>query len=202
MAYTDFTLEDLETQFGIKSHRRKLFGQLTPIAPSEKLQSDLELVNELYIKSEKAKSETIVFPILVELRRRNNKYFTIYSGDTLNADESRGLKGECDFILAKDINSAVINYPIFQLVEAKRNDIEEGIRQCSAQLVGAKIFNERKGTPLEKLYGCATTGDDWLFIELVGNDLFLDTQKYYLGELDELLGIFQFIIDYYKKILN
>jgi hypothetical protein len=54
---------------------------------------------------------------------------------------------------------------------------------------------------LEKLYGCATTDDDCIFIALIGNELFLDTQKY-LGELEELLGIFQFIIDYYKRILN
>ncbi len=91
-----------------------------------------------------------------------------------------------------------MNYPIIQVVEAKRNDIEEGVRQCAAQLLGTRKFNESKGVKLEKLYGCATTGDDWIFIEL-NTELCIDTKKYYLGEIDELLGKFQIIIDYYKE---
>jgi hypothetical protein len=121
-------------------------------------------------------------PILIELRRNNNKYFTIYSGENLSGDDSSGLRGECDFILAKDINSYSMNYPIIQVVEAKRNDIEEGLRQCAAQLLGARKFNENKGVQLEKLYGCATTGDDWVFIEL-STELYIDTKKYYLAEI-------------------
>ena len=169
------------------------------LEPSQNLKENLQLAAELPVRSEKAKSEAIVFPILVEVRNRNDKFFTIYSGDILNADESRGLKGECDFILAKDVHSFSINYPIIQIVEAKKNDIDLGVPQCAAQLLGAKIFNEKKGVNLEKIYGCVTTGDEWLFMKLE-NDLIVDEQKYYLVEINKLLGIFQQIVDYYKKI--
>jgi hypothetical protein len=84
------------------------------------LKNSLQIAKELPIKSEKAKSESIVFPILVELRKRNNNFFTIHSGDTLNADEAHGLEGECDFILAKESDTYNINFPIFQLLEAKK----------------------------------------------------------------------------------
>lgn len=198
MAYSDFTLDDLEKKFGIKNRKKNLFAKVQAIKPSQRLQEDLELAAELPLRSEKAKSESIVLPILIELRRNNNKYFTIYSGENLSGDEMSGLRGECDFILAKDINSYSMNYPIIQVVEAKRNDIEEGVRQCAAQLLGAKKFNENKGVQLEKLYGCATTGDDWVFIEL-STELYIDTKKYYLAEIGELLGIFQSIINYYKE---
>lgn len=198
MAYTDFTLDDIEAKFGIKNRTQRLFMDIKPIGISEKMQADLDLAAELPVRSEKAKSETIVFPVLVELRRKNNKYFTIYSGDTLNADEKMGLKGECDFILAKDIHSFAMNYPILQVVEAKKNDIDVGIPQCAAQLLGAKIFNEKKGIKLPKIYGCVTTGDEWLFMKLE-QDITVDIRKYYLIEIEEIMGIFQSIIDYYKQ---
>jgi hypothetical protein len=141
-----------------------------------------------------------VFPVLVELRNNNDKFFTIYSGDNLNADDEKGLKGECDFILAKETHSFSISYPIMQLVEAKRNDVELGVPQCAAQMVGAKVFNEKKGARLEKIYGCVTTGDEWLFMKLEEH-LTIDTRKYYLVEIRELLAIFQNIIDYYKQTI-
>ena len=74
----------------------------------------------------------IVVPILLELRDLTSRFFTIYSGDNLNADEEAGLRGECDFILTKNTGTFDINYPILSVVEAKKNDIEIGIPQCAA----------------------------------------------------------------------
>ncbi len=199
MAYSDFSLEDLEIKFGIKNQLASLFGEVVPIPPSETLKNALELAVELPVRSEKAKSELIILPILLELRNNSGKYFTIYSGDNLNVDEQ--LKGECDFILAKDVNSFTINYPIIHIVEAKKSDIDEGIKQCAAQLLGARIFNEKRNVQLEKLYGCSTTADDWQFLKLENNIIYVDKKKYYLGEVEELLGVFQIVIDYYKSVL-
>lgn len=198
MAYGDFSFEDIEQKFGIKNKVKRLFDDFQPIMPSERLIEALEMANELPVRSEKAKSETIVFPVLIELRKLNNKFFTIYSGDNLNVDEAQGLRGECDFILSKDIGSFSINFPILQIVEAKKNDLELGIPQCAAQLIGAKIFNERKGVFLDSIYGCVTTGNEWVFLKLE-TDILIDNRIYYLNEMEEILAVFQHIIDYYKQ---
>ena len=199
MVYRDFSFEDIEQKFSIKNKVKRLFDDFQPIIPSERLIEALEMANELPVRSEKAKSETIVFPFLIELRKLNNKFFTIYSGDNLNVDEAQGLRGECDFILSKDIGSFSINFPILQIVEAKKNDLELGIPQCAAQLIGAKIFNERKGVFLDSIYGCVTTGNEWIFLKLE-TDILIDTRIYYLNEIGEILAVFQHIIDYYKVI--
>ncbi len=201
MAYRDFTLEEIEKTFGVKNFSVPLFGEVEQIEPSEKLKDALQTASELPVRSEKAKSELIVLPILLELWEQNNKFFTIYSGEHLNADEARGLKGECDFIIAKDVNSFSISYPIIQIVEAKKNDIELGVPQCAAQLIGAKVFNQQKNVLLEKIYGCVTTGNEWLFMVLE-NDLKINNRLYYLNEIKQILAVFQQIIDYFKKQLN
>ncbi len=200
MAYADFTLADLNTRFGIRNQVGPMFEMIAPLTPSDWLKTTLEAVSELPVRSEKARSEGIVFPILLEMRNRNNKFFTIYSGDNLNADSSRGLNGECDFILTKDTGSFDINYPIIQIVEAKRNDLEVGVPQCAAQLIGARIFNESNGVTIPHLMGCITTGNEWLFIRL-SDHLEIDRRIYYLSELGELLAVFQRLIDYYRVTL-
>lgn len=200
-SYSHFTLETIDSQFGIKNRRVSLFDSIKEVPISPSLQNSLNTAKELPMKSEKARSEMIVFPILVELRNLNNKFFTIYSGDTLNVDAERGLRGECDFIIAKDTGSFNVNAPILQVVEAKRNDIEIGIPQCAAQMIASKIFNEKKGMGLDVIYGCVTTGDDWQFMKYINNEILIDTRKYYLGDVAKLLGVLNVIIDFYKSEL-
>lgn len=202
MAYSNFTLDRIREQLGVENQRTKILTDFEPVAPSDKLVKELQEVEELPIRSEKAKSEWIVVPILKELRNRNNKFFTIYSGDVLIADEEKGLKGECDFILAKDVGTFDINYPIIQIVEAKKNDVELGVPQCAAQLIGAKIYNEKKGVQLDKIYGCVTTGNEWLFMKFEDDCIKINTKVYYLIEIDNILGTFQWIINYYINELK
>ena len=199
MAYSDFTLENLETKFGIKNRTASLFENLVSVEASLVLKNAMVLARELPLRTEKSKSEWIVVPLLVELRDRNQKFFTIYSGENLNVDVKKGLRGECDFILAKEQGTYDINYPILQVVEAKKNDMDIGIPQCAAQMLGAKIFNEKKGRQLSKIYGCVTTGNDWIFMVLENDIVTVDNRIYYLTEIELILGAFQTIIDFYKK---
>ncbi len=202
MAYTDFkTFSDIEEKCGVSNRRMHLFAPNLSVVPSANLDYALRIAETLPARSEKAKSELIVTPILLEMRERNERFFTIYSGDTLNADEEKGLKGECDFIIAKDTGSFDVNCPILHIVEAKKHDIDIGLPQCAAQMIGANIFNQRKKVTIPIIYGCVTTGDDWLFLKLEDNIIYIDTQKYYLSETNKILGIFQYIIDYYKKAM-
>jgi len=173
MAYSDFTLEDLENKFGIKNRYEDLKFDIQPFEPSESLKQDLILARKLPVVSEKAKSEWIVVPILKELLNASNDFFTIYSGENLHVDGEQVLKGECDFILTKNIKTVNINYPILQIVEAKKNDIDLGIPQCAAQVVGTYFFNKKKGIDINKIYGCITNGDNWLFIKLEDNTILL-----------------------------
>ena len=201
MAYRDFSLSKIREQFGVNNQVVPLFKEFEPLLPSHDLSTSLKEAEGLRLRSEKSKSEFIVVPILRELWKKNDKFFTIHSGEVLNADAKSGLKGECDFILSRDIGSFDIDLPIFQIVEAKKNDLELGVPQCAAQLIGAKIFNDKKGRSLEKIYGCVTTGTEWQFICLEKH-LSIDSRIYYLNELSQILAVFQHIIDYYKNILK
>ncbi len=202
MVYTDFNWDNLEEKLGITNKKTILFDKINPFSISDTLLEAIQEAQQMHLSSEKSRSEWIVVPILRELRKKNDNFFTIFSGDSLNVDSKKGLKGECDFILAKDTNSLSLNCPIIQIVEAKKHDVDLGIPQCTAQLFGARIFNEARGVILPKIYGCVTTGNEWIFMFLQNNIVFVDTKIYYLNEMESILGVFQKIINYYKELLK
>jgi hypothetical protein len=53
IAYTDFTLSDLEEKFGLKNERSTLLFLPQPMPPSEKLHTEHKESNAMPIKSEK-----------------------------------------------------------------------------------------------------------------------------------------------------
>jgi hypothetical protein len=203
MAYTSFkTLAQIEQKFGIKHETQPLFRDAQPYQVSEWLKQTLAINQTMPTKTEKAKSELIISPVLVELTQINYQKITLFSGEILNADASVGLNGECDFIISKNKKQLEINDPILQIIEAKRQDFELGTSQCAAQMIGAKIFNEKHKNDIPRIYGCVTTGTEWLFLKLDNNLITVDTKRYYLVNLPELLGVFQVIIDEFKPILD
>jgi len=200
MAYSDFSLSKVKKDFDLIIKSTNLFQVIRLIEVSDWLKDTLDSSIKLAISSssEKARSEFIVAPILLELERKNKDEFAIFSGERLDVDEDRGLKGECDFILSKGPISSMIQSPIFSLVEAKKNDIKEGLGQCVAQMIGAQLFNQREGNDINVIYGCVTTGEAWQFLQLEDNIVIMDVMRYYLNELQKIICIFQNIIDTYK----
>ena len=197
MAYSDFTKGELTKKFGVKIKDAALFddNKIKKIEPSGWLIETLTRLQKIGFATEKERSERLVTPVLAELHQNNEWSFKIYSGQVMNVDDNAGLNGECDFLLAYGDVSDILEVPIFSITEAKKQDIGLGIIQCSAQLIGAKIFNEKENYDSPLLFGCSTTGVEWRFIRYENNTIFWDQITYTLRNLPELLGVLQYIID-------
>lgn len=196
MAYSDFSSTDLIRHFGLKFEASELFADTPEIPPSPWLTEGLRKGQEQGFASEKSRSERLVTPILLEVSDRNQHRFSIYSGMNLDTDEASGLKGECDFVFSLSRVQDFISAPIFCITEAKKQDLEQGTVQCTAQLLGARKLNELEGNmPLATLYGCSTTGIEWRFLRLTGSTVTLDEDRYLITDLAKLLGVLQQILD-------
>ncbi len=147
----------------------------------------------LSLISEKSRSEFVVAPVLLAGREISGDRFAIYSGQRLDVDPARGLVGECDFILTASEPVLPLRAPIAVVVEAKKNDIEGGLGQCIAQMVAADQFNQAAGRSHAPIFGCVTTGEAWQFLKLAGSDIMMDRQRYYIDNVDKILGVIQAI---------
>lgn len=197
MAFTQFTSKDLAKKFGIKFRATHLFDNpvIQHVKPTNWLLETIERGKRIGYSSEKSRSERLVSPILTELSIENEEAFTIYSGMLLNVDEQKGLNGECDFMLSFSKIQDFVVAPIFNITEAKKQDIEQGTIQCAAQLIAANMLNKSEGYDFKLLYGCSTTGTEWRFIKLENDIITLDIDRYFLAELPKLLGVLQVIIN-------
>src|SRR5437870_6145739 len=110
MAYSDFTLDAIRKSFGITLKRDCLFPANAPVDVPTWLTALLEKGMPLAFVSEKSRAEFIIVPILLASRDLAHASFTIYSGQRLDSDLSRGLSGECDFILSLTPPLPVLQY--------------------------------------------------------------------------------------------
>ena len=181
MAYGDFDLATVQKAFSLTLKREDLFESIKPIEASQWLKEALDMGIQLAFNSEKARSEFLVVPILLTGRKLNHNSFSIHSGERLDVEPDSGLVGECDFILTNTLPLPVIQSPIVIIVEAKKNDIESGLGQCVAQMLGAKLFNQREGNPIDTIFGCVTTGESWQFLKLENDIISINNGRNYIN---------------------
>ena len=202
MAYRDFTLTKLRQSFHLIQQRQLLFDEIPSIPPTTWLIETLQQGMELVIDTEKARSELLVMPILLANRMIHHQQVSIYSGEMLNVAPEQGLNGECDFILTYSAPLAEMQSPIVTIVEAKNHDIDSGLGQCAAQMIGARLFNQRDQLPLETIFGCVTTGEAWHFLKLEQDRIIIDTKRYYIDHVEYILGILHLIIEFYTPLVQ
>jgi hypothetical protein len=197
MAYRDFTFDKIESLFQIKQVGKKLFSNIKQIAPSQLLIDNLATNTDL-LTTEKALSEAIVFPVLKEIRLKNSPIFRLFSGENLIVDRKLGLNGECDFLISKSPESVTLKAPIISVTEAKNGviDSEKSLAQTTAQMIGARLFNQKKNS-YQIIHGACTNGYDWLFLKLEEDTIFIDTDRYSVQNLPQLLGALQSMLDFY-----
>jgi hypothetical protein len=194
MAYADFTLDTLDSVLGVSAQPADLFPNLAPLSVPSWLTEMLKRGLRQALLSEKARSEFLVVPILLATQELSPRPLTIYSGQRLDVDPQQGLVGECDFILGGTPPLPVLRAPLMTLVEAKKNDIESGISQCVAQMVGARLFNERATKSHLEMYGCVTNGETWQFLHLEATVVGIDRTRYYIDNVGVILAVFQGIV--------
>jgi hypothetical protein len=199
MAYTNFKFVDLEKQFGLYQTKQKLFDttQITPVAPSAWLLQTMQLTSVLPMRNEKPKSEYLISPILTEVTIRQQLKIQLFSGENLDGDKKAKLNGEVDYIIVRYPQAAELRDPIIAIAEAKKGDVEGGFGQCAAQMYGARLFNRKAQNGIEKIYGIVTSGLDWHFLMLEEQTVYIDTQTYTIGNLPQLLGILNWIVEQY-----
>ncbi|MBN4006205.1 hypothetical protein [Nostoc sp. LPT] len=192
MVYSDFTLSKFKKNFNIRiDEEADLFANVEPREISDTLSTSLEETTELAlaINTEKARSEMIITPILLEVRRKANYQISLFSGSDFNVDAEKGLNGYCDFVISRSKEQLTINAPVMIIVEAKNENIKGGLGQCAAAMLAAQLFNQQEGNEIKTIYGAVTTGDIWKFLKLEGTDVFIDLNNYYIKEINKILGI-------------
>jgi hypothetical protein len=192
MAYTDFTLDMLIEQFGLQIQEDSAFlAGFAPLPISSLLRQELAENVPLArdISTEKARSEFIIAPVLVEVRRQCQRRISIFSGVEFTVDVAQGLRGVCDFLLSLSPLQLTMQTPVVSVVEAKNENMKAGIAQCTAEMLAAQKFNTARGRALPAVYGAVTTGILWRFLRLQDTTVAVDSNEYGIEQVEQIVGI-------------
>ena len=205
MAYNNFTLDMLIRLFGLRVvSETGVFAGSAPVAISALLRETLaeSVPLALDVSTEKARSELIISPVLVEARRQFKGRISLFSGVDFIVDAEAGLSGVCDFLFSLSPLQLVVQAPVVAVVEAKNDNIKSGLGQCVAELLAAQRFNAGRGLELPHLYGAVTTGSAWKFLRLSGADVVVDEVEYHIDQPEVILGILVSMIRGAQDALN
>ena len=198
MSYKDFTIREVKRRFQIRiDEDRDLFSGIPAVEISPLLRDTLaETVPlALALATEKARSELIIAPVLLEARRQANRRMGFFSGIDFTVDPQRGLNGVCDFLLSRSPEQWTIEAPVIAVVEAKNEDMRAGIGQCLAEMIAVRLFNEQGEQGEETVYGAVTTGNNWKFLRLIRDVAELDLAEYYIKEVERVVGILKAMLE-------
>lgn len=196
MAFRDFGFPDVQHSLGLTLAEANLFGDVVSLDLAaefvERMRADIDVA--LAVNTEKARSEFIIAPVLLELRRMLGGRFGLFSGVEFDVDASRGLNGYCDFILTRSPLQSVLTAPVVAITEAKNDNLRTGLGQCIAAMVAAREFNAKASASADAVFGVVTTEGAWKFLRLIGSDLTLDAREYFVAELGRIMGILAHIL--------
>ncbi|MFB2893093.1 hypothetical protein ACE1CI_09290 [Aerosakkonemataceae cyanobacterium BLCC-F50] len=197
MPYSQFNLSKVKEDFNLSTVEGTRFFpvDVERIPPSSRLMGILEeLPWAIAVDTEKARSEVIINPVLLEVRRIMNQKISLFSGEEFNVDVAAGLNGVCDFLISLSPEQLVVEAPAVIIVEAKKSDLKSGIGQCIAEMIAAQKFNQAKNQPIKTIYGTVSSGTQWRFLKLEEKTVTIDLTDYPLPPVEQILGFLVWMV--------
>ena len=188
MAFSDFkTISEVLEKFRIVYAENDFFRVEEPLNPSEQFLQDFEFCRQHIdiFASEAARCEAIIFPILKEIYKGYADDYALWIQKPIAYDEL--LSGTPDYLIAtkSELGKPVVGTPLIVLVEAKKNDFEQGWGQCLAELVAAQRINNAPDFPV---YGIVSDGIWWQFGHLVSDVFTQNRTSFSVDNLPVLFG--------------
>ena len=193
MAFSDFkTIPDVQKKFGIRHIENDFIKIEEDASPSEQFLKELEFSRQ-YIPvfaSEGARCEAVIYPILREVYKAYATNYVLWIKEPLAYDET--LNGTPDYFVStrSELGMLIVGTPLIMLVEAKKNDFEQGWGQCLAELVAAQKINADADVPV---HGIVSDGRSWEFGYLIGDSFTRNRTSFSVDDLPTLFGAVDFV---------
>jgi hypothetical protein len=93
-----------------------------------------------------------------------------------------------------------LEVPFLCIVEAKKDDFEQGLAQCLVEMQACQWGNRQIGKEIDAL-GIISNAQTWVFYKLNSNGQVFESKLYSLGEPSVLLGCLHYIFQKCEKNL-
>jgi len=194
MSFSEYkTIAQVQLEYNIKYEEFNFIDiknyQVSPIFIDE---FNFNQENMDLYSSEAARCEIIIFPILREVYKSYYQKTAFWVQKSIFYNNK--LSGTPDYMISQKspLGKTMLEFPLLIIVEAKKNDFEQGWAQCLAELIAAQNLNNQPTFPL---YGIVTDGKLWEFAKLIEQNFVKNTASFTVSELTRLFGALTFVFD-------
>ncbi|MFY7831056.1 MAG: hypothetical protein ACOVVP_04660, partial [Pseudanabaena sp.] len=132
-------------------------------------------------------SKKLLIDAVCEEAIQEFKRLRIWKGASLEGDRASGY---VDYLIAE--RKRYLEAPMLCIIEAKKDDFEQGLAQCLVEMQACQWINHKLGREIDVL-GIVTNGTTWNFYKLVRSGQVYETAAHALGDLEVVLGWLNYI---------
>jgi hypothetical protein len=166
--------------------------QAETLAPSEFFQMHLQRLQKFDTRSSEESKKLLIDAVLEEAIQTFSQ-LKIWKGANLEGSLAGGY---VDYLVGA--NRDYLDVPFLCVVEAKKDDFEQGLAQCLIEMQVCRERNQQAGKTIAVVYGIVTNADGWRFYRLLEHDC-QETNLFAFHPIDQLLGsvfeVFKLCVD-------
>lgn len=179
-----------------KSEAFKLLGltdllpwqvEATPVIPSAFFQERLMRLQRHFDLESGEEAKKLLIDAICDEALEGIEGVKVWKAAALEGENAIGI---ADYLIAE--NKRYLEAPFVCVVEAKKDDFEQGLAQCLVEMDACRWSNQQAGRTIE-VFGIVTNGEGWKFYQLDTDQLVYETLLYSLQNLEGLLGVLQSI---------
>jgi hypothetical protein len=153
-----------------------------PVPISDFFRQRLERLQRFDLESLEV-SKTLLIDAICEEGLEGFDRLKVWKGAYL---EGETVCGNVDYLIAE--RRAYLEAPFACVIEAKKDDFEQGTAQCLVEMQACQWGNRQLGNDFT-IYGIVTNGEGWKFYRLTAGGEVSETLLHGIGEMSVLLGL-------------
>ncbi|NEP18762.1 MAG: hypothetical protein F6J97_17990 [Leptolyngbya sp. SIO4C1] len=179
-SFSSFTYKEAFKYLGITELKRWTLAA-EPVPISSFFQQRLERLQRFDLESLEV-SKTLLIDAICEEGLEGFQRLKIWKGAYL---EGKDVCGNADYLIAE--RRAYLEAPFVCVIEAKKDNFEQGAAQCLVEMQTCQWINQQLGRVID-IYGIVTNGEGWKFYRLAKGEA-SESLLHGIGEMPILLGL-------------
>jgi hypothetical protein len=193
-SFSSFTYKEAFKQLGIATLNRWTISA-EPVQISDFFRQRLERLQRFDLESFEV-SKTLLIDAICEEGLEGFDRLKVWKGAYLEGETTCG---NADYLIAQ--RRAYLEGPFVCVIEAKKDDFEQGTAQCLVEMQVCQTLNQQLGRVID-VYGVVTNGEGWKFYRLSVVGQVYETLLHGIAEMPQLLGIVRAFFQQCEKNLD
>ena len=162
--------------------------QQSPVQPSDFFQQHLDRLNRHFDLESYEESKKLLIDAICDEALDAFERLKIWKGAQLEGEQAAGY---VDYLIAE--RKRYLTAPLLCVIEAKKDDFEQGLAQCLVEMQACQWRNEQEGKGAADIFGIITNGQGWKFYRLTPTREVYESELYSTGDMELLLGRLRYV---------